>query len=95
MAPTDTSDPASWSQAPVDITAHRDGILVLGEHVQFQDDAGRVVTFAIDRTSAATTLVTVRVTGGALTVTPATARALGAALIGIANTAEIVGCLTP
>lgn len=77
------------------VTAHPDGIqLVLGESVIFHDGDGTVLTAAVRRDHDGTATVTVAVEGNALTVTPRTARALAAAFTGMANTAEIVECLS-
>lgn len=77
-----------------DITAHRDGILALGESVIFHDNDGAVVTAAVVGDADTPVTVTITIEGDALTVTPCTARALAAALTGLANTAEIVECLS-
>lgn len=75
-----------------DLTAHPDGILVLGESVMFHDGAGTLITAAVDRNTPPAHVV-IRIEGDQLTVTPRAARALSAALTGIADTAEIVACL--
>lgn len=76
-----------------EVTAHQDGILVLSESVMFHDGNGSVITAAVDHDTSPAQVV-VRIEGEELTVGLPTARALIAALTGMVNTAEIVGCLT-
>lgn len=73
-------------------TAHRDGVLVLGESVTFQDDTGTVISATADTCDGSARII-IRIDGDALVLTPRTARAVIDALTGIANTAEMVACL--